>query len=58
MSSTPTRGTERPLEFAPSSRIWTWVPALVLAVGALVGIALWDRWGLLISLERVVRYCF
>lgn len=62
MSSTPTRGAARPSDHGAGSpgafRVWTWVPALVLAVGLLLGVALWDRWGLVIALERVVQYCF
>lgn len=43
---------------AGSGRIWTVAPVLLLALGLLLGVALWDRWGLVIALERVVQYCF
>jgi hypothetical protein len=62
VSSTRTRRAAGPSDHGAdgpgSFRVLTWVPVLVLAVGLLRGVALWDRWGLVIALERVVQYCF
>ena len=35
-----------------------WLPAAVLGAGALLGVALWAKWGFAIAFEAIRAYCF
>lgn len=36
----------------------TWLPIVLLGAGALLGVALWARWGFAIAFEAIRTYCF
>jgi hypothetical protein len=52
-ADTATAGTQR-------QRLATfgWLPAAVLGVGLLLGVALWAKWGFAIAFEAIRAYCF
>jgi hypothetical protein len=35
-----------------------WLPLALLGAGALLGIALWAKWGFAIAFEAIRTYCF
>ena len=35
-----------------------WLPAALLGVGLVLGLALWSKWGFAIAFEAVRAYCF
>jgi len=35
-----------------------WLPAAVLGAGALLGVALWAKWGFAVAFEAIRAYCF
>ena len=35
-----------------------WLPAALLGVGLLLGVALWSKWGFAIAFEAIRTYCF
>jgi hypothetical protein len=38
--------------------IATWLPVVLLGAGALLGVALWAKWGFAIAFEAIRTYCF
>jgi hypothetical protein len=42
---------QRPATFA-------WLPIVLLGAGALLGVALWAKWGFAIAFEAIRTYCF
>jgi hypothetical protein len=50
-ASSPAAGRPRPSSL-------TWLPAALLGVGLVLGLALWSKWGFAIAFEAVRAYCF
>ena len=36
----------------------TWLPVVLLGAGALLGVALWAKWGFAVAFEAIRTYCF
>ena len=41
-----------------SSAAFGWLPAAPIGAGALLGLALWARWGFAIAFDAIRTYCF
>jgi hypothetical protein len=41
-----------------SSAAFGWLPAALIGAGALLGLALWAKWGFAIAFDAIRTYCF